>query len=112
MLNYYNKMKYLFECCKNKGLPNNHQQSLVEFETEWRSLQQFYQNRMEELRKLIVSIRLGHNNASEIDQALQHKDQTMLKQKRQEFSKKIKVLYDEMQLIHGTQQGQDAHAAL
>ncbi|CAF3522143.1 unnamed protein product [Rotaria socialis] len=112
MLNYYNKIKYLFECCKNKGLHNNLQQSLADIEIEWRDLRQCYQNKMKELGKLIASIRAGHNNASEIGQALQHNDQTMFKQKLQEISKKIKVLYDKMQPIHRTQKGHDTHAAL
>ncbi|CAF3126009.1 unnamed protein product [Rotaria sp. Silwood2] len=112
ILNYYKKVKYLLDSCTTRVLPNNVKDSLVEAEKEWHNLQEVYENEIKRLATLVLDIHSGQKNASEIDEALKHKDQTAFKENIRELLKKIPVIEKETQLTNSAPQEQPKYSEL
>ncbi|CAF3720673.1 unnamed protein product [Rotaria sp. Silwood1] len=104
--NYHKKMKYLLDSYTNRVVLDHFKDLLTEAKKEWQNVQEMYENGIKRLATLIFDIRNGKKKASEIDEALKHKDQTMFKENIRALWKKIQAIEKNTELTKSAQNTQ------
>ncbi|CAF1213752.1 unnamed protein product [Rotaria sordida] len=105
-LNYYKKVKYFLDSYSKKALPDYLKELLIDVEQKWQNLQKVYEDKIKQLTTLMLDIRNRQKNASEIDEALKHNDQTTFKENIRELLKQLKDIKEKTQSINTTQEEQ------
>jgi hypothetical protein len=77
--NQMRKGKYSLDSNTIKLLPNHLEQQSLTVQNVWKSLCQEYEAVIKRLRKLVLNVHNGQENASEIDKALEQEELTKLK---------------------------------
>jgi GTP-binding protein EngB required for normal cell division len=112
ILEQMKKIKYSLDSNASDSLPVHIKESLQKAQKEWQNLRQASERVIKQLADLVYNIHSSQNDASEIDDALKHKDQTALKENIMKLKKQVLSLETEIQSINSSNQRSFKHLDL